>query len=230
MPKTYADSVRNNIPPPHIVAVVRAIAQKRKIRLVKVIGMVGEGMVELSEKQLVEKANMVLVLMAEGEERRPIEVRFVGANKERGSGGVTYELNSEEVAEWLRGRTTMLDFLMKMGSMADFKEQTYEVVIDWISTLLEIDQHNGWRAIKQVNGLESNMIKGMHWIKPTHLRTPGKRTVITIFKMATWEDENLIIERGLFIEGKKVWGRKQIQEPRRCLKCQCFGEHKAIEC
>ena len=90
MPKTYMDSVRNNIPTPHVVAVARAITQKRKIRLVKAIGMVGEGMVELLEKQLVEKANMVLVLMVEGEERRPIEVRFVGANKERGSGGVTY--------------------------------------------------------------------------------------------------------------------------------------------
>ena len=160
-PKTYTDSVRNNIPTPHTAAVARAITQKRKIRLVKAIGMVGEGMVEISEKQLVEKANMALVLMVEGEERRPIEVRFVGANKERGSGGVTYKLNSEEVAEWLRGRSTMLDFLMKMGSMADFKEQTYEVVIDWIPTSLEIDQHNGWRAIEQVNRLESKAIKGM---------------------------------------------------------------------
>ena len=70
----------------------------------------------------------------------------------------------------------------------------------------------------------------MHWIKPTHLRTLGQRMAIAIFKMATQEDANLIIERGLFIEGKKVWGRKQIQELRRCLKCQCFGEHKAIEC
>ena len=34
----------------------------------------------------------------------------------------------------------------------------------------------------------------------------------------------------LFIEEKKVWGRKQVQEPKRCLKCQCFGEHKAAKC
>ena len=38
-------------------------------------------MVELSEKQLVEKANMALVLMVEGEERRPIEVRFMGGKQ-----------------------------------------------------------------------------------------------------------------------------------------------------
>ena len=160
----------------------------------------------------------------------PSPLRLQVALTERGSGGVTYKLNSEEVAEWLSRRSTMLDFLMKMGSTVDFKEKTYEVVIDWIPTSLKIDQHNGWRVIEQVNGLESNVSKGTHWIKPTHLRTLGQRTVIAIFKMATWEDANLIIKRGLFIEGKKVWGRKQIQELRRCLKCQCFGKHKAIKC
>ncbi|KAF8799167.1 hypothetical protein BYT27DRAFT_7048387, partial [Phlegmacium glaucopus] len=44
------------------------------------------------------------------------------------------------------------------------------------------------------------------------------------------EDANVAIRSGLCIEGKKVWGRKQTQEPRRCLKCQCFGMHKATKC
>ena len=48
--------------------------------------------------------------------------------------------------------------------------------------------------------------------------------------METREDANQVIERGLYVDGKKVWGRKQVQELRRCLKCQCFGEHKATEC
>ena len=63
-----------------------------------------------------------------------------------------------------------------------------------------------------------------------HLCVVGQRTAIAIFKMAMQEDANIIIEKGLYVEGKKVWGRKQVQELRRCLKCQCFGEHKAGEC
>ena len=54
-------------------------------------------MSELMEKQLVEKVNMALGLMAEGEESRLALVKFVGANKERGSGGVTYEMNTVDV-------------------------------------------------------------------------------------------------------------------------------------
>ena len=68
------------------------------------------------------------------------------------------------------------------------------------------------------------------WIKPIHLRSVGQRIAITIFSFATQEDANQAIENGLYVEGKKVWGRKQVQEPRRCLKCQCFGQHKAAQC
>ena len=60
--------------------------------------------------------------------------------------------------------------------------------------------------------------------------TLGQRTAIAIFRLASQEDANKIIRDGLYVEGKKVWGRNQVQEPRRCLKCQCYGDHKAAEC
>ncbi|KAF8800192.1 hypothetical protein BYT27DRAFT_7117939, partial [Phlegmacium glaucopus] len=59
---------------------------------------------------------------------------------------------------------------------------------------------------------------------------PGQRTAIMILGFATREDANITINAGLFVEGKKVWGRKQTQEPRRCLKSQCFSMHKALHC
>ena len=73
-------------------------------------------------------------------------------------------------------------------------------------------------------------IKGARWIKPSHLRSVGQHTTITIFSFDTREDANYVIENGLYVEGKKVWGRKQVQELRRCLKCQLFGEHKVAQC
>ena len=27
-----------------------------------------------------------------------------------------------------------------------------------------------------------------------------------------------------------MWGRKQVQKPKHCLKCQCFGKHQAVKC
>ena len=92
--------------------------------------MVGDGTNDLTEKQLVGKANLALGMMMEGEDSRPEGAKFVGANKERGLGRVSYELNTEEVAMWLKVKATMLNFLSNMGSTMDFKEQSYKVVMD----------------------------------------------------------------------------------------------------
>ena len=83
---------------------------------------------QLSKKLLVEKENLAWVMMDEGEENRPDMTKFVAANKERGHGGVTYEMNSVEAADWIKEKTNMLNFLENMGSTADYKEQTFGLV------------------------------------------------------------------------------------------------------
>ena len=212
------------------MAVLKAEMQQRKIRLIKAMGMVGEGLSDLSEKQLVEKASLALVMMVEGSGNKPEEVKFIGANKERGLGGVTYELNSKEATNWIKEKMNMSDLLVNMGSTTDYKEQTFKVIMDWVPTTLDVNHAESWRVIKQASGLKESVIKDISWIKPTHLWMTGQRTAIAIFRMESREDTNCVIENGLYMEGNKVWGRKQIQEPRRCLKCQCFGEHKAAKC
>ena len=83
MMKTYADRVKKKVPAEHALAVAKATNQQKKIRLIKALGMAGEGLNALSEKQLVEKANLALALMEAGTEDKPEEVKVIGANKER---------------------------------------------------------------------------------------------------------------------------------------------------
>jgi hypothetical protein len=102
---TYADRVRRNTAPPppmHAVVIARGEMQKRRVRLVKAAGLEGDGMAELTEKQLVEKANVALDLMGLQAEDRLEGTRFVGVSKLNGAGGVMYEMDSEEAAEWLK--------------------------------------------------------------------------------------------------------------------------------
>jgi hypothetical protein len=232
VPDTYANSLKKKIPAMHATMVARAELQKRRIRLVKATGMEGDGLGDLTEKQWVGKANMALTLMEEQEELegKPEVVNFVGVSKEREDRGVMFELNSSEAAGWLRGKQVMSVFLAKMGSTVDFKMQSYEVVMDWVPVSYDADSSAAWKRVEQSNNLRESAILESTWIKPAHLRSEGQRTAIAIFRLATREDANQIIENGLYVEGKKVWGRKQVQEPKRCLKCQCFGEHKAVKC
>ena len=229
---SYAGSVKKKVPVPavHAMAVARAELQKKRIRLIKATGMGGDGLGDLTEKQWVEKANMALTLLEGQEEDRPTGVNFVGVSKEKENMGVIFELNTKEAAGWLKDKKVMTAFLAKMGSMVDFKMQTYEVVVDYVPVSFDVDQPAEWKRVEQANGLSESAIKEVKWIKPTHLRSENQRTAIAIFRLTTREDANQIIENGLHVEGKKVWGRKQTQEPKRCLKCQCFGEHKAANC
>ena len=91
----------------HASAVARAELQKRKVRLIKAMGMMGVDIDELSEKQLVEKVNMALGLMEVAEESKPREVKVVGVNKDKGEGGVMYELNTGEAVRWLKDNIVM---------------------------------------------------------------------------------------------------------------------------
>ena len=161
----YASRVKKGIPPTHSLVVARVETQKKKIRLIKATGMVGEGLLELTEKQLVEKANLVLGMMIEGEESRPAMAKFVGASKERGLRGMT----TVEAANWLKEKINMTDFLANMGSTTDYKEQTFEVVIDWVWASFEVKLQDSWRVVEQENRLKFAAIRGVLWIKPIHL-------------------------------------------------------------
>ncbi|KAF8800489.1 hypothetical protein BYT27DRAFT_7200088 [Phlegmacium glaucopus] len=171
---TYADQVRKALPPMHAVAIVRGELQKRRVRLVKTAGLEADGLAELTEKQLVEKANMALDLMGPQAENKPEGTRFVGANKLNGAGGVMYEMNSEEAAEWVKDGEVMKAFIAKMGSTTDYKAQTYEVVVDWVPTTFDMNQLGALETVEQASGLQTAAIREARWIKPVHLRVPGQ--------------------------------------------------------
>ena len=79
-------------------------------------------------------------------------------NKLSGAGGVIYEINLEEVAKWLKGGDMMKAFIQKMGSMADYKAQTYEVVVDWVLTTFDMNQMGALELVEQASGLHTAAI------------------------------------------------------------------------
>ncbi|KAF8806929.1 hypothetical protein BYT27DRAFT_7100428, partial [Phlegmacium glaucopus] len=230
--ETYAERTRRFIPTPHAQVVAKAELQKRRVQMTRAAGMEGDRTNELSKKQLVEKANMAIELMDIPASTKPEEARFVGANKMNGqaSGDIIYEMNLSVAAEWIKEKEVMTLFIGEMGSTVDFRAQTFEVVFDWVPTSFKLEHKETWASVELASGIRGTAIHEARWIKPLHMRSPGQRIAIMILGFAMQENANTAINAGLFVEGKKVWGRKQTQEPRRCLKCQCFGTHKASQC
>lgn len=117
-----------------------------------------------------------------------------------------------------------------MRRWGHYKAQTYQVVVDWVPTTFDPKQLGALTTIEDASELQNGAIVQVRWIKPITMRSPGQKSALAIFGFNTREEANQAIEKGLFVEGKKVWARKQTQEPKRCLKCQCFGEHRAANC
>jgi hypothetical protein len=60
-------------------------------------------------------------------------------------------------------------------------------------------------------------------VKPAHRRHEGQRVAHAIFGFTGPEAANTLIRNGAWVEGRKVYGRKLLAEPIRCLKCQEVG-------
>ncbi|KAG1844474.1 hypothetical protein F4604DRAFT_1596142, partial [Suillus subluteus] len=85
--------------------------------------------------------------------------------------------------------------------------------------------------VEKKAGLKPKSICKARYIKPIARHNPGQRTAHAIFTFSTKEGANHTIKFGLAVAGKKVYGRKLIQEPTRCLKCQSFNStHVAAKC
>jgi hypothetical protein len=82
-----------------------------------------------------------------------------------------------------------------------------------------------------VNELGAGAVLEAQYLKAPEKRAPGQRTAFVSITLKTARQANKALKEGLIIEGKKVFGRKDIQEARRCLKCQGFSNrHRAATC
>ncbi|KAF8802057.1 hypothetical protein BYT27DRAFT_7235587 [Phlegmacium glaucopus] len=218
---------------PTAMAVAEENAQ-RQILLDIAPGILTNGMTDLSEMEIVAKANMGLKLMiTDGDERemeRPEGTTFVGARKLR-YGGVLLQMSTKAAAEWLKSRETRDRFLAQMGGTSVVKDRAIQTVVEYIPTSFDPASAGATQVIERASGITVGAIVSAVFIKPVHKRTPGQRTAHAIIGFRDRKNANHAIRYGLFIEGKHVWARKLLPEPKRCYKCQVIGAtHNAAAC
>lgn len=229
-PATYANVVQQQTTQRHAASIARGDLLSRQILIDKAPGVTTNGLADLTEKQLVEKATITLDLMGIEASDAPEEVKFVCAQILRG-GAVLYQLSSPAAAEWLRKEDVMKAFLVKLGGTSIYKNRLMNTVVEYIPTSFDPTSLGALEALEESNGLLSGAIASARFIKPPHLRSAGQRTAHLIMGFQSRESANEAIQNGIFIEGKKVYARKLLQEPKRCLKCQTMDtNHIAAEC
>ncbi|CDO77096.1 hypothetical protein BN946_scf184473.g40 [Trametes cinnabarina] len=144
-------------------------------------------------------------------------------------GDVVFTMASREMAHWLLKPTVAKPFARKMGMAAQVIERTYKLVAERVPVSFNPQDAATLRAVEEANGLRPHAITRADWIKPISRRHPAQRTAFIMLTVAGVEQANRAI-RGLTVAGRKVLVRRDMEEPKRCARCQRYDGHYAREC
>ena len=188
------------------------------------------GLEELSKKELVEKAALTADQLEQEGTETDTPIHFVGARKLR-NGGVIYELDTAEGANRLKENANMTRFLQAFSATSIIKHRTYPVIAEYVPISFDPNDRAQLDGVGRSSGMNQSGILNGRWIKPIYRCSQEQRMAHAVLRFTQPEGANEAIRNGVIIAGKRVWVRKLLQEPRRCLKCQKIGTtHITAEC
>jgi hypothetical protein len=228
--RSYAAATKEGIPTPLVRVLARSEAQACQILIERRSLNFTNMLINLTEIQLVTKANLAVEAMTKEDTDIPQNIKFLSARC-LPQGGVLYELDSTESAAWFRTPSNHSKFLDGFGIEVAIRDRAFHVIVENVPISFIPENQAALSNIEQKAGMRPQAIMKARYIKPVNRRNPGQCTAHIILTFNTKESANQAIKFGLTIAGKKVYARKLIAKPSRCLKCHSFdGSHKAAEC
>ncbi len=178
---------------------------------------------QLSNEDLVKKANVALQLMGLAGSDRPTGMSFRAAKQQR-NGGILYELNSAVSATWLMSTDVKPVFLEKFDPGASAKGATFPHKVRFVPVAFKIEDFDERRKIEEDSGLPRYSLDDLRWMKPVNKREKNQRcaNLLIYFPIAQ--------KTGLYIRGARLKAVPQHPEPQKCNKCSRYEKHKAAEC
>jgi len=213
----------------HQATMTKGALQMRQILLDGIEG-VRTAMDGLSERELVEKANLALDGMGIMASDKPAGTKFIAVKNLR-NGGVVFEMDSEMVANWLKKRDVRGVFAGSFGGSAQIKDRNFQVVVQYVPTELRDRNREIMEAAEDSVGSGQGTVAGVKWMKnPQHWKE-GQRYAHLILMTTNKMVANVMIREGVVINGQRLWVKKLEADPRRCFKCQFLGRsHTAENC
>jgi hypothetical protein len=226
--KSYASAAKQQVPPAHAAIIAKGEQTAKQILIQKDPKATDNALSDLTEKELVVKANTTLELMDTEALEMPPGAAFVGAKKLR-NGNVLYQLNTNDAGNWIKSEDVQKAFMASYGGTASMQNKLHYVVAEFVPVTFIADSSFMHAKIEEESSISANSIIYSKYIKPAHLRSNNQKVAHVTFGFSSRQSANEAIQAGLFIEGKHVDVRKKLTEPKRCLKCQKFG-HFVLEC
>ena len=141
-------------------------------------------------------------------------------------GGLLLELDSSGSVDWLHEETNRKAFLDNIGSGANIKDRTYQVIVQFVPIEFNPDDDASIRKYEENNGLEVHSVLKAEWIKPVQDRKPLQWVATARFYHKDAKSANRVLSSASYVLNRKIVPKKPWKEPIRCLKCQQFGHER----
>ncbi|KAI0642047.1 hypothetical protein C8Q79DRAFT_888378, partial [Trametes meyenii] len=138
-------------------------------------------------------------------------------------------MSSIEAARWLHKPAVSKQFARKMGMTAQVIERTYKLVAERVPVAFDPRDERLLRAAEEAHNLKRGAITQAICIKPVERRSPGQRTAFLMLTVQGVEQANTAL-KGLTLAGRRVLVRRDVNEPKRCARCQSYSGHFARDC
>ncbi|KAG9221604.1 hypothetical protein CCMSSC00406_0006763 [Pleurotus cornucopiae] len=227
---SYADAAKG-ILPTRLAAVIDRQDAKAKQVVVRRDRDIEEGQyspMQLSEKELVEKANIALESI-EDNDNKPAEVTFVAARKLK-EGDTMLLMNTPEARQWLCAGN-MDAFTAGFDAFSKARAPMLTVVAEFVPVGFNPEDQGELRMVERDAGMEKGSIETAAWIKPVQRRKMGQKHAHLKVRMVSRAQANKAIRDGIFILGKMISVRKEEHDPPMCYRCHMVGDgHFAANC
>ena len=142
------------------------------------------------------------------------------------NGGLLLEMDSTEAATWLKNEDTSRRFLEGIGSGANIKNRSYQVIVQFVPVNFDPTDDAQIRTYEDLNGIPANSILKAEWIKPVGERKPNQKVATLRMSHRDAASANSILKQGAHVFNKRVEPKRPRKEPIRCLRCQKFGHER----
>jgi hypothetical protein len=226
---TQAPITPANAAPRYAAARAKAVADERNV-ILDLSGDAAKDTAKLSEKELVDRANVAVDRMGLQAADKPDAFAFIAASKLE-HGGIRYRMADKACADWLRRQDVREAFTAEFGGDGQLKDKSYAVIAEFADVGFNPADTDELNAVARVNGLAPRSITSARWLKRQASRRPGQQKAFLELVLASPNAANALIRAGCVILGRTLRTRKRLIEPRRCMKCQGFtARHTAKSC
>lgn len=219
---SYAQVTGQQLPSTHATNITRNSDKRRQFTIQPASRDDNLGLDELTELEILTKLKLAYDTMTIGKDTAPRDLKFTSVRRMK-KGGILFDINTDEAADWLRVGETQKDFTKHFSATAIVQGYQFRVLAEFVPISFEAESNQAAICIEEANGLPAGTIVEVGWVKRADRRSATQQVAHLKIAFAKIGQANNAIERGLSIQGKRVNIRQMIVEPQRCAKCQLYG-------